>query len=78
MSADQLFTCVCVVQRSCSKAYCPRGDYPRREGLNEIQRINCSATNGSFHLFYRGEKSAPIYFNNTKAVFKRKVEEMTT
>lgn len=61
---------------SCSKAKCPSGDYSRREGLNEVQRVNCTATNGSFIMWFRGMPSAPIYFNSTKEVFKQKLEDM--
>uniref|UniRef100_A0A7S3JTR5 EGF-like domain-containing protein n=1 Tax=Aureoumbra lagunensis TaxID=44058 RepID=A0A7S3JTR5_9STRA len=39
---------------SCSHAFCPTGDNPFTWGENEVQAINCSATDGSFNVSFRG------------------------
>jgi len=62
---------------SCQKAYCPKGDFYRTPGMNEVQRINCTATNGSFVLTFRRANSDPIAWNASATLFEQRIEAMT-
>jgi hypothetical protein len=46
--------------------------------VNEVQRINCSATAGNMLLTFRGETTDPIVFNATAALLKKRLEDLTT
>ena len=42
---------------SCARAFCPTGDNPSTHGdVDEIQRINCTASRGSFNVTFRGSQ----------------------
>ncbi|DBA04324.1 TPA: hypothetical protein N0F65_002086 [Lagenidium giganteum] len=57
--AEMIYGCKCrkgFEAYDCSKRSCPRGDDPMTTGqVNEIQIVQCSATSGSFWLFFNGQ-----------------------
>ena len=62
----------------CSKMECPRGDDPLTPGVNEIQRIYCSATAGGFNIKFRENTTATIDWGDTATQVKRKLEAIFT
>ena len=64
---------------NCGRAKCPHGDDPRAtRGVNEIQKINCGAINGTFQLTFRENTTLPIAFNATSAILKASLEQIFT
>ena len=42
---------------------CPYGDNPKTVGVNEVQRVVCTADGGSFTLTFRQHTTSSIYYN---------------
>lgn len=63
---------------ACNKAVCPHGDDPDTPGVNEIQRVDCTATSGTFTLRFRDITSLPIAFNANAATVKTELEKLGT
>jgi hypothetical protein len=66
--------------RTCSQAFCPRGDNPFTWGENEVQEINCSApTRGAFNLtFGLSNVSVRIPWHATASELELKLETLPT
>ena len=62
----------------CSKMECPRGDDPLTPGDNEVQRIYCSATAGTFSIKFRENTTAAINWNDGAPIVKKKLEDIFT
>ena len=63
----------------CSRSECPRGDDPLTlGGLNEIQRLSCDATGGNFTLKYRENTTTLIYWSDTIATLKTRLEKLSS
>lgn len=64
---------------NCAHAACPRGDDPLTGAqVNEIQRLKCRATAGSFHLIFRENTTLPILHNDTERTLQMKLEQLFT
>ena len=63
---------------ACHKAMCPHGDDPDTAGLNEIQRVHCTITSGSFTLTFRDQTSEAIPFGSNAATVKAALEKLGT
>ncbi|KAL4093706.1 hypothetical protein PRIC1_011138 [Phytophthora ramorum] len=62
----------------CSLKSCPRGDDPLTTGQkNEMQIVQCTATGGSFYLFYNGQ-GASIPFDATQSDLDRILRTIKT
>ena len=47
---------------------CPYGDNPKTVGVNEVQRVVCTADGGSFTLTFRQHTTSSIYYNAAASV----------
>eukprot|EP00600_Ochromonadales_sp_CCMP1393_P009395 CAMPEP_0174968236 /NCGR_PEP_ID=MMETSP0004_2-20121128/8020_1 /TAXON_ID=420556 /ORGANISM="Ochromonas sp., Strain CCMP1393" /LENGTH=633 /DNA_ID=CAMNT_0016217443 /DNA_START=427 /DNA_END=2328 /DNA_ORIENTATION=+ len=72
--ADKIKGCHCDYPSSgydCSQQLCPTGDDPLTTSqVNEVQLLLCSATQGTFNLYYNGEPSASIPYTANAAAVK--------
>ncbi|GMH98156.1 hypothetical protein TrST_g6758 [Triparma strigata] len=62
----------------CSKMECPRGDDHLTPGINEIQRVRCSATAGGFSLTFRENTTELINWNDPAPIVEQKLEKIFT
>ena len=63
----------------CGLAKCPNGDDPStRNDVNEVQKIRCTATAGTFTLTFRDNTTVPLWFNHTMAQMEYKLEQLYT
>ncbi len=63
----------------CGFRRCPNGDDPStRNGKNEIQIINCQATEGSFTLKFRENTTMTINYDDPFSVFAYRLEQLYT
>ena len=60
----------------CGQAYCPTGDYPRTIDYNEIQRLNCTASNGSMFITFRGHTTDYIPSDSSAEVLQSRLEAL--
>lgn len=60
----------------CSLMECPRGDNPDTPGVNEIQRIHCSAMAGGFYLRFRQNTTEFINWFDPAPVVEQKIEKI--
>ena len=64
---------------NCAQAQCPHGDDPLTgPDVNEIQRISCAASSGTFHLKFRENITLPIRYNDTVKTMKLRLEQLFT
>jgi len=63
---------------ACHKALCPHGDDPDTPGVNEVQRVDCTATTGTFTLTFRDLVTSAIAFDATAATVKSALEALGT
>lgn len=72
--------CLCDRSHSgfdCSEWLCPNGDDPLTDNqVNEVQLLKCTATAGSFVLYFRGQPSTTIPFSASAADVKRALEHI--
>ena len=47
---------------------CPYGDNPKTVGVNEVQRVVCTADGGFFTLTFRQHTTSSIYYNAAASV----------
>ena len=47
---------------------CPYGDNPKTVGVNEVQRVVCTADGGSFTLTFRQHTTSSIYYNAAASI----------
>merc|ERR1711998_61332 len=60
----------------CTRAMCPTGDDPITAGVNEIQMINCSASNGYFKMEFRNHLTGKIKFDSSAAVLQKALNDL--
>ena len=64
---------------NCQSSMCPTGDNPKTfNQFNEVQVLECSATNGTFTLTFRGNTTLPISYNATSVELKLALEQLYT
>ena len=64
---------------TCARAFCPTGDNPFTWGVNEIQRINCTATQGGFNVTFRdAQPPARIPWWATEEKIQGELEKLAT
>jgi hypothetical protein len=89
--AYRIYGCYCdegYYGPDCGLRKCPTGDDPltgvgastitNPNQFNEIQRISCSAAQGSFTLSFRGKTTALIPFDASAAILTARLQELTT
>lgn len=63
----------------CGLRKCPHGDDPStRNGVNEIQKIVCTADSGKFSLTFRENTTMAINYNEPANVFGYRLEQLFT
>lgn len=80
--ANKIHGCVCDAKYGsydCGEFTCVRGDDPLTTGeVNEIQLVTCTATAGSFVLYYKGSPSTSIAYSATAAQMETALESIKT
>lgn len=89
--AEKIFGCHCGANYNgpdCSLQNCPNGDDPLTGSgistptnpaqFNDIQRVECHASGGTFTLAYKGETTVPIPFNSQASVVRTALENLET
>ncbi len=78
----KIFGCLCdkgFTGYDCSLRVCPAGDDPGTyDDHNEVQLLQCSATDGYFSLTFRQQQTPPIFPNTTALELKHLLESLTS
>ena len=63
----------------CATSACPTGDDPTTStGVNEVQRLSCTASSGLFFLTFRGNTTLPILYNANAATLQKRLQQLFT
>lgn len=89
--AEKIFGCKCDANYygpDCSLQSCPNGDDPLTGAgistaanpaqFNDIQRIACRASGGTFTLTFKGKTTVPIPFNSQASTVMQALEDLVT
>jgi hypothetical protein len=78
--AEKISGCLCDRGFSgfnCSRVDCPRGDVPETRGQkNEIVRLECGASKGTFTLTYKGGITEPIPYDAPYGLVKARLQAL--